>query len=1100
MLQRRYRVVAAVTGVVVLAVAAFVLSATGLTGSSAASGDKAVAAPKGPDADSAMEKPGVGPNAADAYLQAERTYPANVIPQSVVQNAAATFERIAGQRDDWGGGGNWKQYGPKKNAIEPGILSFTGATTATASRITAMAISPDGQRLYVGASGGGVWRTDNPNSPDPVWQQVTKGLAQNSVGTLTIDPTDSSGRTIYLGTGEPNHCSSGCEAGVGIYKSTNGGNSWQKLSDTCVSNATYPCVSAGEDSFLGRAISKIVVDPTNANHLFVGSSRAVRGLSHVVGNGGQVSLEPDANPVGLYESTDGGNTFTRVWDARNPATPANVATFGVVDVGLDPLDPSTVYASAMDTGIYRRSPSLDAAATPFDFKQVYSPHYVPPACNPAVSPTCGFITDDRTMFSATVKNGTTRIYVAEGSVNLGASNDPMAATFWRTDNANLPAATLLAYEAGPGSTTPPDTTVGPQTYPGWQKLTANTTASPYYATTDVCTGQCWYDLDVLSPKGMPDTVYVIGSYSYGELPCNMRGVGCSTGRSDGRAVLYSTSAGDPEPVTPAGGTATTRTFTDLTFDGQNNQVPWCAYDTPQGHAYAFAHSLITPENMCTWAPNGIHPDQHTIVVNPANPTQIFEGSDGGVIRTSGTFSDISQHCNSNERPALGAASLNNCKRLLSRVPTLLEHTDKFLASTIQFFGLSVNPKMSCEVQGGTQDNGTWSNVADECAKGTWPQVIYGDGGNGGYDASTPWRFNSFTSGFADVNFGDPLGGPMKWLFDTSPVANSGEGIAFYWPEISDPNPPAGTHPIFQGAQHVWRSWAWGSGTGCPVQGSTTGCVPTTFPQDTTPNIAFMEQNCADLTSSGGEPYCGDYQPLGGPKGSNQPGDLTGTVYGADRIGGSISWLARTASDHSTLWATTSAGRIFVTHNADAVNPANVTWHRIDNATSPTRFPSSIFVDPNNSGHAWVSYSGYNAATPTTHGHVFSVTEGNPAVAGSGTFTNLNIEGGTSTFPTPTNDGDLPVADITRDNQTHTLYAATDFGVLKGRADGTHGWVVMSGLPRYEITHLAISPSTREPSCSGHHCKRILYAATHSQGVWAVNLGGGDDDQGENHQH
>ena len=55
-----------------------------------------------------------------------------------------------------------------------------------------------------------------------------------------------------------------------------------------------------------------------------------------------------------------------------------------------------------------------------------------------------------------------------------------------------------------------------------------------------------------------------------------------------------------------------------------------------------------------WAPNGIHPDQHALVINPGNPTQIIQGSDGGVIRTTGTFSDISSHCNPGERPLLGA--------------------------------------------------------------------------------------------------------------------------------------------------------------------------------------------------------------------------------------------------------------------------------------------------------------------------------------------------------------------------------------------------------------------------------------------------------------
>jgi hypothetical protein len=256
------------------------------------------------------------------------------------------------------------------------------------------------------------------------------------------------------------------------------------------------------------------------------------------------------------------------------------------------------------------------------------------------------------------------------------------------------------------------------------------------------------------------------------------------------------------------------------------------------------------------------------------------------------------------------------------------------------------------------------------------------------------------------------------------------------------------------------------------------------PQQTTPDIAGYEANCPEFVTSGASAACGDYQPLGGPAGANNPGDLTGTVYGADRTGGSISWIARDGADHGTMWVTTSAGRVFVTHNADAVDPATVTWTRIDSSTSgnsPTRFPSSIYVDPANPGHAWISYSGYNAVTPTTPGHVFSVYE-------DGTFTNLNVEAGAQAFDTPGNDGDLPVSDVVRDDQTHTLYVGTDFGVLQGNNDGA-SWHITRGMPRYEIMHLAIQPSNREPTCTGGgHCKRILYAATHSQGIWKMNLG------------
>ncbi|MGZ4399864.1 MAG: hypothetical protein ACXVYM_03235, partial [Gaiellaceae bacterium] len=462
--------------------------------------------------------------------------------------------------------------------------------------------------------------------------------------------------------------------------------------------------------------------------------------------------------------------------------------------------------------------------------------------------------------------------------------------------------------------------------------------------------------------------------------------------------------------------------------------------------------------------------QHAIVVNPSNPTQIFEGSDGGVIRTSGTFSDLSSRCNSNERPLLGAASLADCGRLLSAVPTTLSHIDRNL-DTLQFIGLAINPKSPCEVQGGTQDNGTWSNNNPSCGRSTWPQVIYGDGGNSGYDGANPtWRFNEFTSAFTDANFEN--GEPTKWVIISAPLVNSQEAVGFYWPEIGDPNPAPGTHPIYSGLQHVWRSWAFGAGD--PSH---------TNPQDTTPDIAGYEANCPEFTTFGGQAGCGDFQPMGG--------DLTSTDFGSDRTGGSISWLARDNTDHGTLWATTSAGRIFVTHNADAQNPADVAWHRIDNATSPTRFPSSIYPDPRDPTHAWISYSGYNAATPTTPGHLFEVREGGTA-AGSGVFTNLNVEAGTAAFPSPTGSGDLPVSDVVRDDANRQLYVSTDFGVLRGDHDGRGGWHVTKGLPRFEVTHLEIQPSARVPTCVGlskRSCPTVLYAATHSQGIWKMDLGG-----------
>src|SRR4030095_11775381 len=99
---------------------------------------------------------------------------------------------------------------------------------------------------------------------------------------------------------------------------------------------------------------------------------------------------------------------------------------------------------------------------------------------------------------------------------------------------------------------------------------------------------------------------------------------------------------------------------------------------------------------------------------PGTDSAIF-GSDGGLVRSSGVFSDISSQCSSR---GLGAVSLASCQQMLSAVPSFLYNLNKGL-STLQFQSLSVaadNPK---HVQGGTQDNGTMETTGSL----TWPQII-----------------------------------------------------------------------------------------------------------------------------------------------------------------------------------------------------------------------------------------------------------------------------------------------------------------------------------------------------------------------------------------
>src|SRR5205085_4956148 len=102
------------------------------------------------------------------------------------------------------------------------------------------------------------------------------------------------------------------------------------------------------------------------------------------------------------------------------------------------------------------------------------------------------------------------------------------------------------------------------------------------------------------------------------------------------------------------------------------------------------------------------------------------------------------------------------------------------------------------------------------------------------------------------------------------------------------------------------------------------------------------------------------------------GNLTSGSFGSDRTGQYVVATERAPSDTATLWAATRTGRVFVSTNADDPIPGNVQFWRIDKPTTPGRFVSGIAIDPGNPDHAWISYSGYNAHTPTTPGHVFDV--------------------------------------------------------------------------------------------------------------------------------
>ncbi len=536
---------------------------------------------------------------------------------------------------------------------------------------------------------------------------------------------------------------------------------------------------------------------------------------------------------------------------------------------------------------------------------------------------------------------------------------------------------------------------------GWVQLSNSSRTYNGFGVYGFCqNGQCGYDEFVSSPPGQPNTVWYGGSMNYSELYADdQNGLGAPP-ISDGRAVVRSTNANAGNPSTASTVSVTWQDMTAVLAD------PSVAWDVQQG----------------------IHPDLHAVVF-AQNGNTAFIGSDGGVVRI-----DVSHPQNQSSACAqrtwayggpgtpaqpLAPADLGQCQMLLNGVPDSITPLNNGLVD-LQYQSVSANPSNPNDMLGGTQDNGTWSLNGDPV--GT--EVVGGDGGQSGFNSRTPAiRWHSFFDATPDVNFHG--GDPTQWLDTYDVLQASQEQQSFYTPFTTDPVTPG---RAFIGLQHVWRTDDNG--------GSEASLAP-----------------CNELHYTAQNP-CGDWRTIGP--------DLTGNLYGTSRNGQFVVATVRAPSDVGTLWAATRTGRVFVSRNSN-VTPARVGFHRIDTPATPGRFVSGIAVDPTNPNHAWISFSGYNAYTPTTPGHVFEVTYKPRKYTATWIDRSYNM-------------GDQPVTGIAENEQTGDLYAATDFGVLR-LAAGSKTWInAAPGLPSVAVYGLTYSQSAH-----------LLFAATHGRGVFSLKL-------------
>ncbi len=187
----------------------------------------------------------------------------------------------------------------KVNAFKP--LAYRPVGPYRGGRVSAVAgVASQPMVYYFGATGGGVWKTtDGGNNWEPISDGFMKTGSVGAIGVAESDPN-----VVYVGMGEET-LRGNLSHGDGMYKSTDAGRTWKKigLADT-------------------RHIARVRVNPKNPDLVYVAA------LGHAFG--------PNAER-GVFRTKDGGKTWEKILSRGDKA--------GAVDLALDPTNPSIIYAA-----------------------------------------------------------------------------------------------------------------------------------------------------------------------------------------------------------------------------------------------------------------------------------------------------------------------------------------------------------------------------------------------------------------------------------------------------------------------------------------------------------------------------------------------------------------------------------------------------------------------------------------------------------------------------------------------------------------------------------------------------------------------------------
>lgn len=226
----------------------------------------------------------LSPLASAAAAQATR--PAAKAPRAQAA-PPTTFDSSALQAMEW------RNIGPFRGGR---------ATTVTG-------VSGDPLVYYMGATGGGVWKTEDGGNS---WHNVSDGfLGTGSIGGIAVAASDPN--VVYVGTGEAPVRGQSSSFGDGVYRSTDAGRTWKHIG---LENT--------------RQISKVIVHPRNEDLVYVAA---------------QGSRWAPTDDRGIYRSADGGKSWSRILFVD--------ASSGPSDLAMDPNNARVMYAAFWD---HQRTP------------------------------------------------------------------------------------------------------------------------------------------------------------------------------------------------------------------------------------------------------------------------------------------------------------------------------------------------------------------------------------------------------------------------------------------------------------------------------------------------------------------------------------------------------------------------------------------------------------------------------------------------------------------------------------------------------------------------------------------------------------------------